>query len=175
MHRLVGFADKCQLNLALLYYPPYHSKYNPVERCFGALENYRRGSVLDTVKAVVEMAKGMTWHQQHPTVELVTRVYEKGVKLTREAMNVVEARRPTTVNFAAFCAVPTKSIADVNGPVTPKSSAFCAGNRTWHDSKRGTKAGKGDRQNLAGPYQEVRSSGPLLTVSAKSGQARGRC
>lgn len=92
MHRLVGFADKCQLNLALLYYPPYHSKYNPVERCFGALENYWRGSVLDTVKAVVEMAKGMKWHQQHPTVELVTRVYEKGVKLTREAMDAVEAR-----------------------------------------------------------------------------------
>ncbi|MCA6562571.1 MAG: hypothetical protein IM554_18065 [Pseudanabaena sp. M079S1SP2A07QC] len=24
----------------MVYYPPYHSKYNSVERCWAALENY---------------------------------------------------------------------------------------------------------------------------------------
>jgi Rhodopirellula transposase DDE domain len=38
MFRLVNFAQKAQLTLQLAYYPPYHSKYNPVERTFGWLE-----------------------------------------------------------------------------------------------------------------------------------------
>lgn len=30
MHRMVEFSDAFQLNIRLNYYPPYHSKYNPV-------------------------------------------------------------------------------------------------------------------------------------------------
>ena len=30
MKRLVEFADRTQLTLELAYYPPYHSKYNPI-------------------------------------------------------------------------------------------------------------------------------------------------
>ncbi len=36
--RLVECADKTGLRIRLVYYPPYHSKYNPVERCWGMLE-----------------------------------------------------------------------------------------------------------------------------------------
>ena len=32
LYRLVGFAREQRLRLELVYYPPYHSKYNPVER-----------------------------------------------------------------------------------------------------------------------------------------------
>lgn len=35
--RLVEFADKYDLRIRLVYYPPYHSKYNPIERCWGIL------------------------------------------------------------------------------------------------------------------------------------------
>ncbi|MCB0020564.1 MAG: hypothetical protein KDE09_22380 [Anaerolineales bacterium] len=38
MKRLADFADQHQLSLHLAYYPPYHSKYNPVERVWGGLE-----------------------------------------------------------------------------------------------------------------------------------------
>ncbi len=40
MHRIFAFAQQSQLNLQLAYYPPYHSKYNPVERTFGWLEKH---------------------------------------------------------------------------------------------------------------------------------------
>lgn len=40
MKRLVEFSDRHQLTLELAYYPPYHSKYNLVERCWGILENH---------------------------------------------------------------------------------------------------------------------------------------
>jgi hypothetical protein len=33
--RLADFADASGLRIRLVYYPPYHSKYNPIERCKG--------------------------------------------------------------------------------------------------------------------------------------------
>ena len=33
--RMVEFSDQTGLTVKLVYYPPYHSKYNPIERCWG--------------------------------------------------------------------------------------------------------------------------------------------
>lgn len=90
MHRLVEFAQQYHINVRLAYYPPYHSKYNPVERCFGCLEKHWSGSLLDSVEGVINYAKSMVWKGSHPIVELVTTPYQTGVKLTKEAMNAVE-------------------------------------------------------------------------------------
>jgi Rhodopirellula transposase DDE domain len=35
MQRLLEFVQQYQVNICLAYYPPYHSKYNPIERCWG--------------------------------------------------------------------------------------------------------------------------------------------
>jgi hypothetical protein len=35
MQRLVEFVQHYHLTVRLAYYPPYHSKYNPIERCWG--------------------------------------------------------------------------------------------------------------------------------------------
>ncbi|MEH2238830.1 MAG: hypothetical protein V7K30_21885 [Nostoc sp.] len=48
------FSHKFQLTIQLAYYPPDHSKYNPVERAFGWLEQHWRGSLLDSVDTMVE-------------------------------------------------------------------------------------------------------------------------
>jgi hypothetical protein len=37
IRRMVEFSHKTNLRVKLIYYPPYHSKYNPIERCWGAL------------------------------------------------------------------------------------------------------------------------------------------
>jgi len=92
MQRLLEFAQKYQITVRLAYYPPYHSKYNPVERCWGTLEHHWNGSLLDSVDAVVQFARTMTWKGNHPVVELVTTTYQTGVKLTAKAMKVVEAQ-----------------------------------------------------------------------------------
>ena len=42
LKRIVGFARKYRLVMQLAYYPPYHSKYNPVERCWGILDGTDR-------------------------------------------------------------------------------------------------------------------------------------
>ncbi|WP_243147143.1 hypothetical protein [Scytonema sp. UIC 10036] len=71
-------------------YPPYHSKYNPAERSFGWLEKYWNSSLLDTVESVLYHARSLTFKGQNPVVELVTKVYSTGVKLTEEVMAEVE-------------------------------------------------------------------------------------
>jgi transposase len=90
--RMVEFAHAFKLTIRLAYYPPYHSKYNAVERCWGILENHWNGALLDTIDAVIEFAKSMRWKGVQPRVELVTTSYATGVKLTKEAMAVLETR-----------------------------------------------------------------------------------
>ncbi|MGL4883380.1 MAG: ISAzo13 family transposase [Waterburya sp.] len=92
MKRIVDFSISSQLSLQLAYYPPYHSKYNPIERCFGWLEKHWNGSLLDTVETVVNFAKTLTFKGKNPVVTLVEKAYSTGVTLTAEAMEKVEAQ-----------------------------------------------------------------------------------
>jgi len=90
LKRLVTFAQTYQLVIKLAYYPPYHSKYNPVERCWGILENHWNGDVLDTVETVVKFAQTMTWKGRPPVVRSLTSIYHTGIRLTKQAMAEVE-------------------------------------------------------------------------------------
>jgi len=90
--RMIEFADKTGLIIQLVYYPPYHSKYNPIERCWGVLEMHWNGTLLSSVDKAIRWAETMTWNSVHPTVHLIDKVYQKGVKLTKEAMKICEER-----------------------------------------------------------------------------------
>ena len=68
MKRIVEFATQSQLTLQLAYYPPYHSKYNPVERAFGWLEQHWNGSSLDSVETVLRFAETLTFKGNYPVV-----------------------------------------------------------------------------------------------------------
>jgi transposase len=92
MQRLVEFVQQYRVTIRLAYYPPYHSKYNPIERCWGILENHWNGTVLDSIDTVLQFARTMTWNGRHPVVDLVTTPYQTGVTLTKDAMETVEAQ-----------------------------------------------------------------------------------
>jgi len=92
MKRIADLADTTQRTIELAYYPPYHSKYNPIERVWGVLENYWNGSLLDTLETVFLLAQNMTYNGVHPVVEFVETVYHTGVKLTKQAMDALEER-----------------------------------------------------------------------------------
>ena len=92
MQRLVEFAQRYCLKIRLAYYPPYHSKYNPIERCWGILEQHWNGALLDSLEAVIKSASSMTWKGKHPVVSLVTTAYQTGVKLTKKAMRALETQ-----------------------------------------------------------------------------------
>lgn len=84
MKRMVEFADTTGLKVRLVYYPPYHSKYNPIERCWGALEKQWNGSILDSVDKTLHCASTMTWKGIHPIVLRIDNSYQKGVKLLKK-------------------------------------------------------------------------------------------
>jgi hypothetical protein len=84
--RMVELSKAIDLRIRLIYYPPYHSKYNPIERCWAALENYWNGAILDSVESAVKWASNMTWRGVSPIVHLVEATYEKGVKVLPEEL-----------------------------------------------------------------------------------------
>jgi hypothetical protein len=90
MHRLVNWSQSEQVSIQLAYYPPYHSKYNPVEKAFGWLEQHWNGELLDTVETVLNVAKSLKFRGNQPSVELISKVYETGVKLTPTEMAELE-------------------------------------------------------------------------------------
>jgi hypothetical protein len=92
LNRMVQLVDLINKPIQLLYYPPYHSKYNPIERCWGILELKWNGTKLTDAETMLEWAKQMTWKGLHPVVELSRQVYQKGVRLSQKAMQAVEAR-----------------------------------------------------------------------------------
>ena len=92
MYRMTQFVDRMNLTIQLAYYPPYHSKYNPIERVWGRLEQHWNGSLLDSVDVVLNFAQTMKWKNKSPIVKLVGGVYETGKKLSQKAMSVLEQR-----------------------------------------------------------------------------------
>ena len=92
LHRMVQLADQIGKPIHLLYYPPYHSKYNPIERCWGILALHWNGTKLVEVKTMLEWAKSMTWKGLPPIVELSRKVYQKGIALSKKAMQAIESR-----------------------------------------------------------------------------------
>lgn len=92
LKRIVAFARKSGIRVQLAYYPPYHSKYNPIERCWGILEVHWNGSLLDSTEAVVGYAGSMTWKGKHPVVRVVETEYATGVRLSAKEMKGLEAQ-----------------------------------------------------------------------------------
>lgn len=92
LKRIVEFVAKNQITVRLAYYPPYHSKYNPIERCWGSLEQHWNGVLLDELDVVLNFAKSMTWQGKCPVVNLVTTIYKTGVRLKQAAMRKLETQ-----------------------------------------------------------------------------------
>ena len=92
LKRMVGFADRHGVTVELVYLPPYHSKYNPIERCWGILGRHWNGALLGTVADVLRWAGTMTWRGVRPIVRETAAVYERGVRLTRAAFRPIAER-----------------------------------------------------------------------------------
>lgn len=84
--RLVEFADRYNITVKLAYYPPYHSKYNPIERVWGVYENHICGDIMDSVETTIRFAESMTYNGKSPIVNLTKKLYETGVKVGKKAM-----------------------------------------------------------------------------------------
>src|SRR5450631_4111836 len=92
LKRMVQFADWSGLTIRLVYYPPYHSKYNRVERCWSSLQKKWNGELLNCWEVVHSCALRMTWKKMHPTVERLDGNYAAKVRVSKHEMKSVDAR-----------------------------------------------------------------------------------
>lgn len=92
LSRMVDWVDRIGIPVQLLYFPPYHSKYNPIERCWGILELHWNGALLTDEETMLAWARSMTWKGRHPSVELNTSSYDRGVSLSKKEMRPIEKR-----------------------------------------------------------------------------------
>jgi hypothetical protein len=90
--RMVEFADMTGLAVRMIYYPPYHSKYNGIERYWAGLEKSWNGYLLNTVNVVLNRAANFVWKGFRSTVHLLNAVYEKGVKVCGKERAELEQR-----------------------------------------------------------------------------------
>lgn len=90
MYRMMEFACITGLKIHLLYYPPYHSKYNPIERVWAAVEKYWNGTILYSVDKVMNTLKNVSWNKVNIKPIFVDKVYKKGVKLCRKVIDKME-------------------------------------------------------------------------------------
>ena len=90
--RITEFADRYNLKIHLVYYPPYHSKYNPVERLWGIFENHWNGTLLADRETVIEWAKTMTWKGISPIVRVLDKVFETGIKVAKKEFTEFQKR-----------------------------------------------------------------------------------
>jgi len=92
MKRLAAFADRHRVEVELAYLPPYHSKYNPIERCWGVLERHWNGTLLHSVAVALLWAGTMTWRTIRPLIREVTTNYDRGVRVPKKEFRPVAER-----------------------------------------------------------------------------------
>jgi transposase len=92
MKRLVEFVDHLKIEIELVYLPPYHSKYNPIERCWGILEKHWNGALLYSIAAVLLWAGTMTWRKIRPLIRESKTTYERGIRLTKATFRPIAER-----------------------------------------------------------------------------------
>ena len=90
--RMVEFCDWSGLEIRLVYYPPYHSKYNPIERCWSSLEQKWGGTLLSGLKVILQQARRMSWMKKQLSVKRLHGDYAEGVRLSKKEMKPYEAR-----------------------------------------------------------------------------------
>ncbi len=90
--RMTEFADLSGLCVRLVYYPPYHSKYNAIERYWAGLEKSWNGYLLSTVDTVINRAGNFYWKGMRTMACLIEAIYDKGVKLCSPEKRDLEHR-----------------------------------------------------------------------------------
>jgi hypothetical protein len=92
LFRLTEFADMSGRCFRIIYYPPYHSKYNSIERYWAGLEKSWNGYLLDTVETVLKRAGNFFWKGVRTVTRLLDEPYAKGVKICGNEKTDLEQR-----------------------------------------------------------------------------------
>ena len=87
---LINISRRYNIEIELVYYPPYHSKYNPIERLWTRLEMIWNGFLLETIDICLNFMKNLTWKGVKSVTKLKEVKYEKGLTIDKKKMKNLE-------------------------------------------------------------------------------------
>ena len=90
LKKLVELAKKYKIRIELAYYPPYHSKYNKIERYWARLQLTWRGTVIDDLPLLVKIMNKVTWKGIQTKAKIVLKEYKSGIKVDNIEMKYLE-------------------------------------------------------------------------------------
>ena len=91
-YRIGKLMKDYNIHIQLVYYPPYHSKYNPVEHFWGVLQNHWSGLIIDTLEKLVGSINSCTWDGIQAQCFLRTKEYKKGSKVNKKELEEIEKK-----------------------------------------------------------------------------------
>lgn len=89
---LIALAKKYNISIELVYYPPYHSKYNPIERYWARLQVSWSGLIINTIDKLIETINKVTWKGIKSKATLVTKEYKKGISIDKNDIQELEKK-----------------------------------------------------------------------------------
>ena len=82
LKKLINLSEKYNLIIQLVYYPPYCSKYNKIERVWARVQISWRRITMDSLDILMDCLNKITWKGIKIKGYLSTKEYQKGIKVS---------------------------------------------------------------------------------------------
>lgn len=79
-------AKTYKLTIILVYYPPYHSKYNLIEHFWGVLQKHWNGLIIDNYDKLIGAINSTKWDGINAKGYLCEIEYNKGKKVDKKEL-----------------------------------------------------------------------------------------
>lgn len=83
---LIMMAISLNITIELVYYPPYHSKYNLIEHFWGVLQRSWNGLIIDNLDKLIGVINTTKWSGINASGILVDKVYNKGKSVDKDEL-----------------------------------------------------------------------------------------
>lgn len=110
MLSLIQLSIKLNVTIELVYYPPYHSKYNLIEHFWGVLQRSWNGLIIDSLLKLIGAINGTKWNKINAKGILVKKEYKNGETVDKEELKILIDKHVT---------YPTKGIEKWSPVITP--------------------------------------------------------
>lgn len=98
IYKLYELAKKYNIKIQLVYYPPYHSKYNRIEHYWGVLQKRLSKEIIINPEQLIAVINSTKWHGINSIGYYDTKVYEKGIKIDDQIMEEIKNNCITYTN-----------------------------------------------------------------------------
>lgn len=98
LYRTINLSKKYSIKIELVYYPPYHSKYNKIEHYWGVLQRHWSGLVINSLDKLIGAINSTEFDNIPSTGILVEKKYQKGRKVDENKLKELTQKHITFAN-----------------------------------------------------------------------------